>query len=43
MGGQSENTRETRSEPIAAGLMPQDELETEGVPDSLVAQFSCLT
>jgi hypothetical protein len=44
MGGQSENTtRESRSEPIAAGLSPQDELETDEVPDSLVAEFSSLT
>jgi hypothetical protein len=43
MGGQSENTREFRSEPIAAGLSPQDELETDEVPDSLVEQFSSLT
>ncbi|MGD0705786.1 MAG: hypothetical protein ABSA02_38635 [Trebonia sp.] len=43
MGGHSENTREPRSEPIAAGLIPQDEDETDVVPDSLVAQFSSLT
>jgi hypothetical protein len=43
MGGHSEDTRESRSEPIAAGLSPQDELETDEVPDSLVAEFSSLT
>jgi hypothetical protein len=43
MDGHSENTRETQSEPITAGLIPQEELETEEVPDSLVAQFSSLT
>ena len=43
MGGHSENIREPRSEPIAAGLIPRDDLETAEVPDSLVAQFSSLT
>ncbi len=43
MGGHSENIQETQSEPIATGLSPQDELETEEVPDSLVAEFSSLT
>ena len=43
MGGHSENIREPQSEPIAAGLIPRDELETDEVPDSLVAQFSSLT
>jgi hypothetical protein len=43
MDGQSENPREPRSEPVAAGLAPLDELETNEVPDSLVADFSSLT
>jgi hypothetical protein len=44
MDGQSENPREPRSEPITAGLAPPlDELETDAVPDSLVADFSSLT
>ena len=43
MDGQSENPREPRSEPVGAGLAPVDELETDEVPDSLVADFSSLT
>jgi len=43
MDGQSENPREPRSEPVSAGLAPVDELETDEVPDSLVADFSSLT
>ena len=43
MDGQSENLREPQSEPIVAGLAPQDELETDEVPDSLVSEFSLLT
>jgi hypothetical protein len=43
MSDQSETTRQTRPEPIAAGLISQDDLETDEVPDSLVAQFSSLT
>ena len=30
MDGQSENLREPQSEPVVAGLAPQDELETDG-------------
>jgi hypothetical protein len=43
MNGQSENLREPPSEPVAAGLAPLDELETDEVPDSLVSEFSSLT
>jgi hypothetical protein len=43
MDGQSENPRESRSEPVGAGLAPLDELETGGVPDSMVSDFSSLT
>jgi hypothetical protein len=43
MDGQGDNRRESRSEPIAAGLAPLQELETSEVPDSLVADFSSLT
>jgi hypothetical protein len=43
MDGQSENLRESQPEPIVAGLAPQDELETDEVPDSLVSEFSSLT
>src|SRR5580698_11586758 len=43
MDGQSENLREPQSEPVVAGLAPPDELETDAVPDSLVAEFSSLT
>jgi hypothetical protein len=43
MDGQSENSGEPRSGPVAAGLAPPDELETDAVPDSLVSEFSSLT
>jgi hypothetical protein len=43
MDGQSENLREPRSEPIASGLTPLEELETDEVPDSMVSDFSSLT
>ena len=43
MDGQSENLREPQSEPVVAGLAPLDELETDEVPDSLVADFASLT
>lgn len=43
MDGQSENLRESRSEPVVAGLAPLDELEIDEVPDSMVSDFSSLT
>ena len=43
MDGQSENLRESRSEPLTAGQASQDELGTNEVPDSLVSEFSSLT
>ena len=43
MDGQSENPGESRSEPVAAGLAPPDELETDEVPESLVSEFASLT
>jgi hypothetical protein len=43
MDGQSENPGELRSEPVAAGLAPLEELETDEVPDSMVSEFSSLT
>jgi hypothetical protein len=43
MDGQSENLTEPESEPIVAGLIPSEELETDEVPDSLVSEFSSLT
>ena len=43
MDGQSENPRELRPEPVAAGLVPPQELETDEVPASLVSDFSSLT
>jgi hypothetical protein len=43
MDGQSENLIEPESEPIVAGLIPSEELETDEVPDSLVSEFSSLT
>jgi len=43
MDGQSENPGESRSGPVAAGLAPPDELETDEVPDSLIAEFASLT
>ncbi len=43
MDGQSDNPRELQPEPVATGLAPPDELQTDEVPDSLVADFSSLT
>jgi hypothetical protein len=43
MDGQSEKPPEARSEPVSAGVAPLDELETDEVPDSMVADFSSLT
>jgi hypothetical protein len=43
MGSHNENLEEPRSEPIASGLAPPPELETDSVPDSMVAEFSSLT
>ncbi len=43
MDGQSENPRESRSEPVSTGLAPAEELVTDEVPDSLVSDFSSLT
>ena len=43
MGSHNENLEHPRSEPVAAGLAPLDELQTDEVPDSLVADFSSLT
>jgi hypothetical protein len=43
MDGQSEHLSEARSEPVAAGVAPLGELETDEVPDSMVADFSSLT
>jgi hypothetical protein len=43
MDSQAGNPREPRSGPVAAGLAPMDELETDEVPDSLVSDFSSLT
>ena len=43
MGSHNENLEEPRSEPISSGLAPPPELETDSVPDSLVAEFSSLT
>src|ERR1700734_2988215 len=43
MGSHNENLEEPRSEPVAAGLAPLDELQTDEVPDSLVSEFSSLT
>lgn len=43
MDAQHENPREAQSEPIATGLAPVDELETDEVPDALVSEFSSLT
>src|ERR1700744_6686013 len=43
MDGQSENLEESRPEPIAAGLAPLEELETDEGPDSLTSEFSSLT
>jgi hypothetical protein len=43
MDGQSEHLTQPESEPIMAGLIPSEELETDEVPDSLVSEFSSLT
>ena len=43
MDGQSENPSVPQSEPIFGGLAPLDELQTDEVPDSLVADFASLT
>ena len=43
MDGQRESSREPQSEPVTGGLAPPPELETDEVPDSLVADFSSLT
>jgi hypothetical protein len=43
MNSHSENRREPQSEPVAAGLAPPPELETDEVPESLVSEFSSLT
>ena len=43
MDAQHENPRQAQSEPIATGLVPVDELETDEVPDALVSEFSSLT
>jgi hypothetical protein len=47
MDDQSENLAEPQHEPVAAGLIPPQELEleleTDEVPDSLIAEFSSLT
>jgi len=43
MSGHSENLREPRSEPVAAGLTASAELEADVVPDALVSEFSSLT
>jgi hypothetical protein len=43
MDSQSGNPTESRSEPVAAGLGPLEELETAEVPDSMVSDFSSLT
>ena len=43
MGSHNENLEERRPEPISSGLAPPPELETDSVPDSLVAEFSSLT
>jgi len=44
MDGHNESLRDPRSEPIEATLVPLvEELETDEVPDSMVADFSSLT
>jgi hypothetical protein len=43
MGSHNENLEQPPSEPVAAGLAPLDELQTDEVPDSLIAEFSSLT
>jgi hypothetical protein len=43
MDGQGENPSVPQSEPIFGGLAPLEELQTNEVPDSLVADFASLT
>jgi hypothetical protein len=43
MDGQSENRGGSQSGPVAAGLAPPGELETDEVPDSLISEFASLT
>jgi len=43
MGGHSENLRQSRLEPVAAGLPLPEELEADEVPESLISEFSSLT
>ena len=43
MTSQTEEPGDAQSEPLAAGLSPVDELETDEGPDSLVSDFSSLT
>ena len=43
MDSTSENPGQAQAEPVVAGLAPLDELETDEVPDSMVADFSSLT
>ena len=43
MADQSENLEESQGEPVVAGLIPSEELETDEVPDSLISEFSSLT
>jgi hypothetical protein len=43
MGSHNENLEEPRSEPVASGLAPLDELQTDEVPDSLISEFASLT
>jgi hypothetical protein len=43
MDTQSGNLEEAQGEPIVAGLIPSEKLETDEVPDSLISEFSSLT
>jgi hypothetical protein len=43
MDGQNDNHPRPASEPVAGGLALPPELETDEVPDSLIADFSSLT
>jgi hypothetical protein len=43
MDVQSKSPGGSRSEPAVAGLTPPDELETDKVPESLIAEFASLT
>jgi hypothetical protein len=43
MSSHSEHLGEPRAEPIAAGLAPLEELETDEVPGSLISEFASLT